>query len=935
MDGPTPVYEREYRRERILMHRNLVVSLLVSLIPIGGANASDVVAKALPDPIAISISRATGTARLLRFAPGTALPGHGKSTKARVVETLIGYGKLLGVTDPDELVLVSSAADQLGQTHVSFSQTFQGVPVYGTMLRAHLDADEQLLAINGLLVPDVAPLNPIPVVPAVEAEARAVGIVAAQGRQPSATLTTHAATLYVYRAGLARGIPGRNHLVWEVEVSDGHAVRELLYIDAHSGIIVDQVSGVHRLRRRVHHRTYGNTIWNENDPLPFSGLSGSDNDKVNILIDAAADAYDLFMNLTGSTYASYTGHDSIMHSVFEPQGAECPNAYWNGRSTSYCTEMVSDDVAVHEWTHAYTRNTHDLIYKWQPGALNEAFSDIFSEVADMINGTGTDQPSRVRTSGECSVYGGSPLPELTISSPPPIAGSYWAGHAAFNPRPPWSVEAEIAITTDASGNSDGCEALVGFPAGSIALIDRGSCYFRDKVVNAENAGATGVIVVNNQGDSVITMGGDLPELSIPAVLIGHSDGEAIKAALGQTVNATMRLSASGSDNSLRWLVAEDTDRGAIRDMWYPTCSGNPGATSEPVYQCSEADDGGVHANSGVPNRAFALLVDGGEHNGETINGIGTTKAAHIYWRAMSVYQVPTTDFADHADIIELSCRDLIAAPLTDLTDGAISGETISAEDCAQTGKVMAAVEMRQSPAICGFQPLLAANSPAIVSAQPVYSEGFDFGAQGWSMSHIGVYGGFTHRDWIWTNNVPEGGSGGAIYAVSVHTGACNPPNDQSGVLYADSPPIEIPDQATGLLLVFDHYVATEATSEAAIDGGNIWIIRDDGEMDLVDTTTFVFNPYNRTLETADNGNTNPLAGQPAFSGTDDGSIEGSWGQSQVKLTGLVDAGETIRIRFAFGVNGCEGVDGWYIDNMRLLSVPSTRRAGRRVTSATP
>jgi hypothetical protein len=243
--------------------------------------------------------------------------------------------------------------------------------------------------------------------------------------------------------------------------------------------------------------------------------------------------------------------------------------------------------------------------------------------------------------------------------------------------------------------------------------------------------------------------------------------------------------------------------------------------------------------------------------------------------------------------------------------------------------------MRQSPAVCGFQPLLAANPPVITAAQPVYTESYDSGAPGWRMSHEGVYAGFSRRDWIWTDTAPEGGSGGAIYAISVQSGACDPPDDQSGVLYADSPPIQIPDQETGLLLVLDHYVATEATSEAAIDGGNLWIIRGDGEATLIDTADFVFNPYNRTLETAVNGNTNPLAGQPAFSGTDGGSVEGSWGQSQIKLTGLVNAGETIRIRFAFGVNGCDGVDGWYIDRVQLLAVPSARRAGRRVTSGTP
>ena len=45
--------------------------------------------------------------------------------------------------------------------------------------------------------------------------------------------------------------------------------------------------------------------------------------------------------------------------------------------------------------------------------------------------------------------------------------------------------------------------------------------------------------------------------------------------------------------------------------------------------------GGVHTNSGVPNHAFALLVDGGSYNGQTISPIGLTKAAHIYYRAQS------------------------------------------------------------------------------------------------------------------------------------------------------------------------------------------------------------------------------------------------------------------------------------------------------------
>ena len=54
------------------------------------------------------------------------------------------------------------------------------------------------------------------------------------------------------------------------------------------------------------------------------------------------------------------------------------------------------------------------------------------------------------------------------------------------------------------GNSStsGCEPAdyAGFPAGSIAIVQRGACSFQDKAENASNAGAIGVIIFN-QGNS--------------------------------------------------------------------------------------------------------------------------------------------------------------------------------------------------------------------------------------------------------------------------------------------------------------------------------------------------------------------------------------------------------------------------------------------------
>lgn len=61
--------------------------------------------------------------------------------------------------------------------------------------------------------------------------------------------------------------------------------------------------------------------------------------------------------------------------------------------------------------------------------------------------------------------------------------------------------------------------------GKIALIQRGAYNFTDKIMNAQNRGAIGVIVFNDKarGDGLISM--QYPgEGKIPAVFMGHSDG---------------------------------------------------------------------------------------------------------------------------------------------------------------------------------------------------------------------------------------------------------------------------------------------------------------------------------------------------------------------------------------------------------------------------
>jgi hypothetical protein len=330
----------------------------------------------------------------------------------------------------------------------------------------------------------------------------------------------------------------------------------------------------------------------------------------------------------------------------------------------------------------------------------------------------------------------------------------------------------------------------------------------------------------------------------------------------------------------------------------------------------------------VPNHGFALLVDGGAYNGHTVGPIGPVKAAHLYWRAQSVYQVPTTDFNDHADALQAACQDLIGVPLEGLsmssTPAGPSGQSFTAGDCAAVDAMIAAVELRTDPtAQCGFTPLLQKNPPALCAntknPQVLFSENFEKGLADWTFSNQGVFSGWPGLDWTQATSLPGGRQGSAAFAADPDAGNCDRgAGDISGMMSLESPEIHLPNTSTlgPHFVTFQHYVATEA----GWDGGNLKISINGGPYVLVPFSAYAFNPYNTTLQTAAAGNTNPLAGQRAFSGTDGGSVLGSWGESRIDLSRIgVVPGDRIRLRYDFGMDGCSGNDGWYVDDVAVKS----------------
>jgi Zn-dependent metalloprotease len=884
----------------------------------------------------ISINRANGTARFISLpegaaaAPAARLAGPQGAAAARNYDGdsrqfLNQYSTLFGIRNPNnDLKLVQEQNDRAANGHhLTYRQYHEGVPVFGGMVKTHFDAAGTLRSINGTTVPNIT-LSTAASVSADKAAQVAVAKVNGE-LKPKIKASSSVAGLFVYQQGLAKGVDLGTHLVWQVVVDNKADVLEYVFIDAHTGKFVDQITGIQDgMFRRAYDGANLPTVppsypaapyWTEGDAFPTASF------EANNMITASQETYDFYFRSFGRD--SFDGAGATMDSIFN-RGYSCPNASWNGTFISFCPGFTTDDVTAHEWSHAYTQYTHGLIYAWQSGALNESYSDIWGETVDRINNRETDVPNTARTAAACSTFS-PPRGIATVDSPAAIAGDYPAQSAQFGP-PLSSTGVTGSVVLAAPVN--GCTALTNAAdvAGKIALIDRGTCTFVVKVKIAQDAGAIAVLVDNNVPAGLPGMGGADPTITIPSLGITQGDGNKIKAQLATGVTATLH-GVAGTDNSVRWLLGEDVGNfdghGALRDMSNPTCYANPGKVTDTAYYvCDTSDNGGVHTNSGIPNHAYALIVDGGTYNGQTISGIGFNKAAAIYWRAESVYQTPTTDFSDHADALEQSCSDLTGQPIHDIVTGAVSNEVISSGDCQQVQKAMLAVEMRTEPTQCNFTPLLAKTPPdrcgPAESQVNLFRDTFEARKSNWTVSHEAVFPSFTARDWQIVSGLPDNRAGRSLYGIDPQYGTCDPTSEQSGVLHVDSPAIKLPEGAVAPLVTFDHYVATER----GFDGGNVKVSVDGGAWSLVPTSAFTYNPYNLTLASVAAGNTDPLAGQPAFSGSDGGSNSGSWGRSHVNLTGIAAPGQTVRLRYDMGTDGCGGVIGWFVDDVTLYSCVS-------------
>ena len=145
-------------------------------------------------------------------------------------------------------------------------------------------------------------------------------------------------------------------------------------------------------------------------------------------------------------------------------------------------------------------------------------------------------------------------------------GSLGSLHALFGDGPKLGspLTAPIKDVAQLGDNGQACAALpAGSLSGAIALIQRGTCYYSDKVNFAQSAGAVAVVFYQSAGIDDVTARLYVQDSGIPAAMIGNSDGIALKSYLGTNPNATVTLdpTLSAASNSLVGTVASFSSRG--------------------------------------------------------------------------------------------------------------------------------------------------------------------------------------------------------------------------------------------------------------------------------------------------------------------------------------------------------------------------------------
>ncbi|MFI9503759.1 M4 family metallopeptidase [Nocardia sp. NPDC052566] len=463
-----------------------------------------------------------------------------------------GVTKVLGQNGDIVGELVVDSVFPVGEgATVRLRQEIDSVPVFSASVAQSLAADGSLISATGS-VSKKSEGKFATTTPSDQVAATAVKKVADESKTPADKLAAAETKAYWYDPKLAAKDDAQSVAVpaFKVEVNgevdaEGEPTQWIVFVDAtNTDKVLDSWSVVKHLNRVVCDNANRRI-----DPSQAACGTGSlratrKEGQGPVAVQDVNQIYDYLGN-TEAFYAKYTPLASLTNLIGSDTGdgngkalrgtvrlcttTACPyrNAFWSGSYMAYGSGLTTEDITGHELTHGVTQHTSGLVYRNEPGAINESMSDIFGELTFLVN-----------TSNTCNT-----------------------------PANRWRLGA--------------CSAI-----------------------------------------------------------------------------------------------------GVIRDMKNPNAFQDPDTYRGTYWYSGSGDNGGVHTNSGVGNKAAQLMVDGGSLNGVSVTGIGIPKTAALYWTTQTIL-TSNSNYAALGSALAAACK-------TNVRNGT-AGTT--AADCTQVVNATKAVKM--------------------------------------------------------------------------------------------------------------------------------------------------------------------------------------------------------------------------------------------------
>jgi hypothetical protein len=360
--------------------------------------------------------------------------------------------------------------------------------------------------------------------------------------------------------------------------------------------------------------------------------------------------------------------------------------------------------------------------------------------------------------------------------------------------------------------------------------------------------------------------------------------------------------AGGNDSdAVKWLIGEDLSIGALRSMKNPPAYKDPDKMTSTYYYKGPNDNGGVHWNSGVNNKAIYLMVAGGTFNNRTVRALGWEKTAALYYYAQTRLLTSASDYKDLYYALDQACTALIGT-----ADG------MTADDCKQVISALDAVQMNRSP-VADYNPD-SPDCPTGMTKFPtnLFYEDFENGLINWSLGaktgnpHWGITPGKYDYEFATSGRY-------ALYGDDYD----DKKDDrwQTSDSYAEMKEgIEVP-VGSATMLHFNHAFGFEWITSNGVnyhfDGGVVEYTIDNGASWKDAKALFsAGRNYNGSIYSGTYYGNNPLKGRAAFVRDSRGYVS-----SRYNLTSL--AGKTVRFRWRLGTDNQYYRFGWVVDDVRM------------------